>query len=219
MNFFSNLLRPENKFTNFLQKLMYLGWLNLLYILTSLPILTIGASTTALYYTVLKLVRNEEGYIARDYFRSFKQNLKQATRIWVIFLTILIMLTVNFFYFSSQNSSLSRIFSFLFLGLFFLFAMTGSYLFPLLAQFHMTDKFLLWTAFLLSFKNIHWSFCLCILFWCGFPLMIFRFYPLTVFGIPLIAFLQSYILNKIFKRSFKIQNFLEGEEIHLDFHK
>jgi len=218
MNFFSNLLNPDNKFTGFLQKIMYLGWLNILWILTSLPIITIGASTTALYYTVLRMSRDEEGYIAKDYFRSFKQNFKQATRLWAIMLAILFMLTANFFYFSSLNSSISRIFSFLFLGLFFIFAMIGGYIFPLLAQFHMIDKNLIWTALILSLKNLHWSFCLCILFWCGFPLMVFRFYPLTVFGIPLIAFLQAYILNRIFKRSFQICEFSEGDEIHLNLH-
>lgn len=215
MNEFSNLFHPNNKFTNFVQKLMYIGYLNLLWLITSLPILTIGASTTALYYTVLKLCRNEEGYIAKDYFHSFKQNFKQATKVWIIMLSFLFMLTANFFYFSSQNSSLSRIFSFLFLGLFFIFAIVSSYIFPLLAQFNMTNKNLLWTAIILSLKNLHWSFCMTILFWCGFPLMVMRFYPLTVLGIPLIAFLQSYILNRIFKRSFQIQDFYEGKEIQL----
>ncbi len=215
MNVFSNLLSPNNKLTNFLQKLMYVGYLNLLWIITSLPLITIGASTTALYYTVLKIVRNEEGYIAKDYFRSFKQNFKQATKIWLIMLAVVFMLTINFFYFSSQNNSFSRIFSFLFLSLFFIFAIISSYIFPLLAQFHMTNKNLLWTAIILSLKNLHWSFCLTILFWCGFPLMVLRFYPLTVFGIPLIAFFQSYILNRIFKRSFQIQEFYQGEQIQL----
>jgi len=55
--------------------------LNLLWCICSIPIFTIGASTTAVYYVTLKLVRDEEDGTFRSFFKSFKENFKQATAI------------------------------------------------------------------------------------------------------------------------------------------
>ena len=67
-----------------LTKLADLMWLNALFIVTSLPIITIGASTAALYYETMRIVAGEESYITKDYFRAFKENFKKATIIWLI---------------------------------------------------------------------------------------------------------------------------------------
>lgn len=60
--------------------------LNIVFIICCLPIVTIGASLTALHYVTLKMVRNEESYIVKSFFKSFKQNFKQATIINLIML-------------------------------------------------------------------------------------------------------------------------------------
>ena len=64
---------------SFLNKVADLILLNILTMICCLPIITIGASMTALHYVVLKMVRDEESYIVRSYFKSFRQNFKQAT--------------------------------------------------------------------------------------------------------------------------------------------
>lgn len=69
----------DGKLFLFLNRLADLLLLNILWLITSIPLLTIGASTTALYYVTLKCVRNEENYIVRSFFRSFRQNFRQAT--------------------------------------------------------------------------------------------------------------------------------------------
>lgn len=69
-----NIFNPDNKIANFLTKIMYLAWLNFLWLICSLPIITIGASTTAVYYTAMRMARDDEGYIAKDFFHSFKEN-------------------------------------------------------------------------------------------------------------------------------------------------
>ena len=59
--------------------------LNLLWLICSLPVFTIGASTTALIYTSMKLSDNE-GYWHQNFFSSFKENFKQATALFFIYL-------------------------------------------------------------------------------------------------------------------------------------
>ena len=68
MKFFSY----ESKFSQLLLRLCYACYLNLLWFICSLPIFTIGASTTALYYTSLKIVRGEESYVGPTFFRAFR---------------------------------------------------------------------------------------------------------------------------------------------------
>ena len=82
MKFFSY----ESKFSQILLKISGSCLLNLLWFVCSLPIVTIGASTTALYYASLKLVRDEDHHIVSQFFRSFRENFKQATVLWLILL-------------------------------------------------------------------------------------------------------------------------------------
>ena len=69
--------------------------LNFLCILCCIPIVTAGASITALYYVTLKMARDEESYIVRSFFRSFKQNFKQATIINIIMLLTAAVLFID----------------------------------------------------------------------------------------------------------------------------
>lgn len=74
----------DNIIIRFLTKVFDLILLNILWIVFSIPIITIGASTTALYTVTLKMVSNEEGYIAKEFWKAFKENLKQGTIIWLV---------------------------------------------------------------------------------------------------------------------------------------
>ena len=118
-----NIFNPDNKIANFLTKIMYLAWLNFLWLLCSLPIVTIGASTTAVYYTAMRMARDDEGYIARDFFHSFKENFLQATGVWLIVLVFFGMICFNWWNLSGSPNDLLRIASHLFLSLFVIFAL------------------------------------------------------------------------------------------------
>lgn len=69
-----------------LSKITDLVILNLLVLVCCIPVITAGAAFTAMHYVLLKMVRNEEGYIFRSYFKSFKENFLQATAMWLLFL-------------------------------------------------------------------------------------------------------------------------------------
>jgi hypothetical protein len=79
----------------FLTKIADLMVLNILFCVTSIPLITIGASWTALYSVTLKMVRDEEGSVSRSYFRSFRQNFRQATLLWLGVLVVLALLVLD----------------------------------------------------------------------------------------------------------------------------
>ena len=81
-----NFFKMEGKFFNILSKISDLLWLNVLTIVCSVPIITAGASITAMYSVTLSMVKKEEGYLTRDFFKAFASNFLQATAMWAVLL-------------------------------------------------------------------------------------------------------------------------------------
>lgn len=78
-----------------LSKIFDIGWLSIIYVLFCLPIVTIGAATTSLYYVSAKVLRRDRSYVWTEFWKSFKQNFVPATIMWVIFALIYGLLYVN----------------------------------------------------------------------------------------------------------------------------
>ena len=91
----SKLFRMDSPLMRFLTKIADLMVLNILFCVTGIPLITIGASWTALYSVTLKMVRDEEGSVSRSYFRSFRQNFRQATLLWLGVLVVLALLALD----------------------------------------------------------------------------------------------------------------------------
>ena len=91
----SKLFRMDSPLMRFLTKIADLMVLNILFCVTSIPLITIGASWTALYSVTLKMVREEEGSVSRSYFQSFRQNFRQATLLWLGVLVVLALLVLD----------------------------------------------------------------------------------------------------------------------------
>ena len=133
-------MNQDNKILNFFSRIVDLLLLNFLFVITSLPVLTLGASLTALFSVAMKLVRNEESYVSKDYFRAFKKNFFQATVSFWAFALIRALLSGNLMISYQQSGSfylVLRMISFLFvifIGIYFL------YFFPVLARFYFTTR-------------------------------------------------------------------------------
>lgn len=93
----SKIFDLDSPIMRFLSRLADLLWLNILVIVCSIPIFTIGASLSAMHYLLLKMVRNEEGYITKSFFKAFKDNFKQGTLLWLIFLAFAIVFGVDIY--------------------------------------------------------------------------------------------------------------------------
>lgn len=179
--------------------------LNLLWLVCSIPIITIGASTTALYTVTLKLVKNEEGYIVRGFLKAFKENLKQSTVIWLIFLLADIILIVDLSAMRLMSGNIASFFRILLLimGCMLLSAMI--YAFGLQARFVNTVKNTVKNAVILVFAKLPYTVLLIVVtivpviitFWTTRTLMI-GFTIWMFVGVALVACLQSWIMRKVF---------------------
>ena len=73
----NSFINPDNPVMQFITKIVTSVYLNILWFICCIPIFTIGASTTALFYVTEKMAKNEEGNVTSAFFRSFtmKHNL------------------------------------------------------------------------------------------------------------------------------------------------
>ena len=85
----------DNKFFTFMGKVADLCILNIVCLICCIPIVTAGASITAMFFVTMKMVKNEESYIIKSFFKSFRQNFKQATVINLIMLAVAAILYVD----------------------------------------------------------------------------------------------------------------------------
>lgn len=185
-----------------------LVWLNILWIVCSIPIFTIGASTTALYYVTMKMVKNEESYITKGFFKSFKLNFKQATGIWLIFMLIGGILAADYCIVSGTFIKLEgmsenfRSFMIIFLIAFsVILAFILKYVFPVLAKFDNTVKNTIRNALLISIRHLPFTILLLVI--PAVPIVLAYFFPIMIVAYLLIvfsleAFVSSYIYVKIF---------------------
>lgn len=199
-------LNYDSKFSRTVIKICYACFLNLLWMICSLPIITIGASTTALYYACLKIVR-EEGYdAARLFFHSFKQNFKQATVIWLILLAFGIFLGVDGYILyhlrASSSGGIAVMWTLLMAILIaaaVIFVIVLLYVFPLLASVENTTAAMLKNAFLIGTHYLFSTILMFAVHFAVFYITVAWFTPLFIFGEGLCAMICSWLIKDILK--------------------
>lgn len=187
----------------FLNKAADLVILNVLYLICCVPIVTIGAATTALYYVSLRMAKEEEGYVAKDFFRSFKENFKQSTIIWLILLCIGLVVGGEFILINRMEGSLVMVVQcIVYIGV-LLFSFEFLYVFPVLARFENTIKNTMKNALFISILQIPKT--LVMLIFCIIPIYLLlsslKWLPLVVaLGFSIVSYTNACIMGPIFKK-------------------
>lgn len=202
MSFFSY----DSKFSQVLLKLSYSCWLNVLWFLCSLPVFTIGASTTALYSCTLKIVDEMDANITKRFFRSFKENFAQATRLWLIMLAAGAFLTADLLFVYRLRASAAGTMAVIWtlvmafiIGACVVYVIILLNLFPLVASFVNTDKEMLKNAFLVGVRYLFASITMFGIHVLMFLAIVIVFTPLAIFGEGLCAMLSSYVLQNVIR--------------------
>ena len=199
----------EGPVFTFLSRLADLFWLNLLYILCCLPVITAGAATTALFYVTLKMAKDEEGYITRSFFKSFKDNFIQATLIWVAFLVVFVIMFLDFRIANGQSmaevlsdSVVSDVVIVAVLVMTIVILMTLTYVFPLLAQFDNTVVNTVKNAFLISIRHLPYTFLMLLIM--AIPVALIWFSPALLLLVLIMFSATAYINSKFYNRIFAL---------------
>jgi uncharacterized membrane protein YesL len=193
----------EGRFFRFATKVSNLFLLNILWIIFSIPIITMGAATSAVYYVTLKMVKNEDGYIIESFWNAFRQNLKQGIMIELVLLIAGVILLGDIWYFLQMGN----IFGYTLAGIssigLTIYVLTIIFTFPLLAKYSNTVFGTLKNAVLMSLTHLPSSIAmsvLLIIMMYGFYVSAHLMITFSVIGVSGYAYFGSILFRNIFEK-------------------
>jgi len=181
--------------------------LNLCFLLSCLPVFTVGAAWTALFSVNLKAVRGEEGNVFADYRKAFKENFGQATKLWGILLLLGLLFAADFWILRMLEGMAAWVLKVLLGALLLVYLTVLPWVFAYNARFADSGRTVLKNALILCGANLPVSAAmLCI----GFLAAFVTFYSLEFFlraiyiwavlGFAVVNYAQSYLLRRVFDR-------------------
>ena len=200
----SGFINPESKVMQVLYKITEMMLLSVLWIVTSLPLITIGAASSALYYAVVKVIIKDEGNVWGQFWAAFQGNFKKATIIWIPLLLLFTGAVVDIVvvYFLSIVGEGKGWLAIPFTLLLVFGLMWVQYIFPYVARFEDRIKTILYNTFWMSLFHIVHSLLLFVVFVIlvalpfAFPILL----PVAIFFFPgLYGVIGALVLESRFK--------------------
>ena len=125
-----NLFNEDNFLHQFFLFLGKLIALNLLWMISSIPIITIGASTTALFYCTLKLHKDRDISAWKFFWKSFRNNFRQSTAIWVLLLVAAVLLWLEQIAIGTMPQGAKQVFTYVLTAAGVALILMALYIFP-----------------------------------------------------------------------------------------
>lgn len=158
----------NSKFFSFMSTVGDLILLNILFILCSLPIITIGASATALYSSTKSILNKEYKYASRNFFKFFKENFKNSTIQWIILLIVGYLLGIYTFYVANYLNNILLLVPYIMLFVIYTFILL--YAFALQSNFENKPLTILKNAFFTACKHLPYT----------LPVYIITYFPMVL---------------------------------------
>ncbi len=193
----------DSPLMQFLNKVADMMWLNILTLICCIPIITVGPAMTALHYMALKMARNEECYITRDYFKSFKMNLRQGILIWLIQLVVIVLLAGDFLIMRYSAVSFGQPMKVILMVVAIVVLFTFTFVYPVLAKFDNTVMRTIKNAFFIGILQFPKTILMMIL--SVVPAVLFVVAPQIIpvvflFGFSAPAWASAKLYNKFFRK-------------------
>lgn len=191
----------DNPIWSFIGKLVDMLFITLLWVVFSLPLVTIGASTTALYYCSQQLVSNTEEHMAESFVASFRKNFRQSTITWGVTFLSGMILTVDMYLFYYSDTNLAKVMLVVFAVISIIVAMFAIFMFAMIARYEKNLKTIFIMSLVLSFRTLPSSVFMVVLAGGIISLSVFLFWPLGLFSMGIIGYIHSEIMLEIFRRN------------------
>ena len=205
----------DNPFFGFMGRLGDILILNILFVITCIPVVTIGTSMCAMYQVTLRMARKESNYVAGEYFRAWKAEWKQSTVIWLIMLAAGCLLVFDVIVGRDMWNLLNAAVG----ALLFVWGMLFTYVFAVQARFVNTVRNTLKNAMYMAVRHFPVTVLmlalnllpvLCILLGTAAMAMATPIY--VVAGFALTARINAVFLNRIFEKYIPKKERTENEE-------
>lgn len=190
----AGLFGPDGKVNLALGVVKNLMVLGLLALICCLPVVTIGASLTALSYVAHRIARNEEGYITKDFFRAFRESFKLATVIWLIMLALIAFFSLDLYIIKYTDAQFPDFVKIVIVVALVVLLLVMTYMFPMIARFQNTVRGYLKNGIMMTLLNLPKAILMLVLY--ALPSVIggyfYEIMPLVlIFGLSLPAWLSA----------------------------
>ncbi len=207
------IFNMDNKFFQFLNKAVDCVGLSVLWLLCCVPVVTAGAATTAMYYTVNKVIRHSRGYVWSEFWHAFRANFKQSTIAWLIVFAATIFMAMDcyiMYQFAKAGESIGKMFV-VFVVFIALILIWGIYLFPYIARFENVTKAVLKNAGLIAIANLPWTLLLFVLYLIS--VFVAWLIPPTIMLVPgVYMVLANLVLERVFRKYMTEEDLAAEEE-------
>ncbi len=151
------IFSSDSKLMKVLGKLFDIGYLSIVFIVFSLPVITIGASLTALYYTTVKVIRRDRGYVFQEFFRSFRLNFLNATVLWLIQLLLTAVMIFNVSVVVADNGGVVNFMTGAYIVMSVIIYAVACYAYPVLSRFEMKKRQIVRLSLYMAVKHIYFT--------------------------------------------------------------
>ncbi len=199
MNRFGRIGTSEGPFGGFFDQLFGIIGLSGAWILFSIPLVTAGASTTALYYTANKVLRRHRSYVFKEFWQSFRSNFKQSTIIWVIYLLLMALVFFDMWLVPGMSIEGAQIVAGIFAGVMILLTVTALYALIYTARFSQKTGRIIINTIIIAFCHPRYTLGAAAVT-AAAVFITLLFIPAVLVTPGVAALLDSMILEKVFRR-------------------
>ncbi len=203
----NRLFNLDNPFMQFLNNMADLIILNIIFLISCIPLITIGASISALHYVCLKMVRGESPYVWAGFFKGFRESFRQSTVIWLFSAAVIALLGLDY---AILNAAESTLFSVMKVALGVVCALLSCmfiYIFPIVSHFRCTNRQAVKNALLMTIGHLPYTLLLAamyglIFFLCTISVKLLAMILMisVICGFSVTAFTACIIFDRIFKK-------------------
>lgn len=197
------MFKLDSPLVNFLNKVADIMILGIVFMIACIPVITAGASFTAAYYMGFKMVKNEETYIIKGFFKAFKENFKQATILWIFVLVILAVIVADYQIILYSGLAFASWIRVAMVSVTLIAALGVVFVFPLQARFQNTVKHTFKNAFLMALSHLPSAFLLIIIYAVPYLLLwlVPQLFPVVfLLGFGVIFYFKSFVLLRVFRK-------------------
>jgi len=193
----------DSKFMQGANKFADLMILNIVTLICCIPIFTIGAAMTAMHNVLLKIYRGEENYILKQYFKSFKENFKQSTIIFILYVLIVVFLIMDFLLINDGIVQMPKFIKYVLYIVTALTAISYVWVFPIQSRYVNKIRTTLRNTMVISISKIWYS--VMMLLFTLIPLLAIYYFEVMIpvvflFGFTAPGILQTILYSKVFDK-------------------
>lgn len=199
---FGRFFGMDTKLYRFFAMAWNLIYLNLMTLLLCIPVVTAGASLTAMHYVLLKLIRGEEGYLWRMFLDAFRKNFRQATILWIAVLALFFSYRVDWVVISGAGVSYAKPVRYGIMIVAIITFMLFQFLYPVLSHFENSVLMTVQNAVILSVSKFPRTIVMTLVWVIPYEILIhsFALFPLLLMlGLSLPGFVCAKLYDPVFR--------------------